>query len=74
MIVRSDLRGVLQSAVARDGADDIQTFNQFVPDDSPAENVPDEGSGPGDGGYIFPDAKVETLSDSLMLHHSGGGD
>ena len=64
MIVRSDLRGVLLPAVRRDGADDIQTFDQFVRSYSPTANVPYKGAGPGDCGYISPDALVELLNGS----------
>ena len=66
MLVRNDLQGVFLPAVGRDGADDIQTFDQFVPGDSPTENVPDEGAGPDDGGYISPDALVASTVQAVL--------
>ena len=63
---------VVLPAVGRDGGDEIQAFDQIVPGDSPAENVPDEGTGPGDGEEVeeagpadsddySPDALLELL-------------
>ena len=52
---------VVLPAVGRDGGDDIQTFDQIVPGDSPTDNVPDEEASPGAGGDIDQDALLELL-------------